>query len=39
MEQALQVYNYKESQVRTIIVDGEVWFIAKDVCDVLALAV
>ncbi|MBQ4402035.1 MAG: hypothetical protein II832_07710 [Synergistaceae bacterium] len=38
MEQALQVYNYKESQVRTIIVDGEVWFIAKDVCDVLALA-
>ncbi|MEK4607628.1 BRO-N domain-containing protein [Geobacillus sp. FSL W8-1251] len=30
-----QVFTYGETQVRTIIKNGEVWFIAKDVCSVL----
>jgi anti-repressor protein len=30
-----QVFTYSGNQVRTIIKDGEVWFVAKDVCDVL----
>ncbi|MBQ7216505.1 MAG: hypothetical protein IJS39_11050 [Synergistaceae bacterium] len=38
MEQALQVFKYKEQQVRTIEVNGEVWFVAKDVCDILGIA-
>lgn len=37
MEQALRMFVYNSSQVRTIIVDDEVWFVAKDVCDVLEL--
>lgn len=37
MENALQVFNYKEQVVRTVERDGEVWFVAKDVCDVLGL--
>lgn len=37
MESALQVFNYKEQVVRTVERDGEVWFVAKDVCDVLGL--
>ena len=34
-ENALQVFRYKDQQVRTVERDGEVWFIAKDVCDIL----
>ena len=37
MENALQVFQYKEQVVRTIERDGEVWFVAKDVCDALEL--
>ena len=37
MTNALQVFNYKEKQVRTTIIDGEPWFVAKDVCDVLEI--
>ena len=32
---ALQVFSYKEHEVRTTEIDGEIWFIARDVCDVL----
>ena len=35
---AIQVFNYNSRQVRTIDRDGEVWFVAKDVCNVLGLA-
>lgn len=38
MTNALQVFTYKEHQVRTTEVDGEVWFMAKDVCDILELS-
>ena len=32
---AIQVFNYNSRQVRTVEKDGEVWFVGKDVCDVL----
>lgn len=31
-------FNYEGNQVRTIIIDGEPWFVAKDVCDVLEIS-
>ena len=34
----IQVFDYKSQQVRTVEKDGEVWFVAKDVCDVLELS-
>lgn len=33
----LAKFQFKNNQVRTIDKDGEVWFVAKDVCDVLEL--
>ena len=38
MDNTLQVFNYKEQQVRTVEVNGEIWFVAKDVCDILELS-
>ncbi|MCQ4363043.1 phage antirepressor [Mycobacterium gordonae] len=37
MKQLSQVFNYEGANVRTVIVGGEPWFVAKDVCDVLAI--
>ena len=34
---ALQVFNYEGQQVRTVEKDGETWFVAKDVCDILEI--
>lgn len=34
----LQIFNYQDTQVRTIVKDGEPWFVAKDVCGVLDIA-
>lgn len=34
----LQVFTYQSSDVRTVMKDGEPWFVLKDVCDVLGLA-
>lgn len=31
----LQIFNFKTSQVRTVVQNDEPWFVAKDVCDVL----
>lgn len=31
----IAIFCYKSMPVRTTVIDGEVWFIAKDVCDVL----
>ena len=31
----LQIFNYGEVPVRTIVKDGEPWWVAKDVCEVL----
>jgi anti-repressor protein len=33
----LSVFNYNGFQIRTVTVDGEPWFVAKDVCDVLEI--
>lgn len=33
----LQVFNYGKNEVRTVQVDGEPWFVAKDVCDALEI--
>ena len=38
MNNNLQVFNFNEHAVRIIMCDGEPWWIAKDVCDVLELA-
>ena len=31
-------FNYHEKQVRTILKDGEPWFVAKDACDILDIS-
>ncbi|MCG5026908.1 Bro-N domain-containing protein, partial [Anoxybacillus flavithermus] len=38
MNQLQKVFIYSGSQVRTIIKDDEVWFVAKDVCEILDIA-
>lgn len=38
MEQLSKVFNFEGNEVRTVLVDGEPWFVAKDVCAVLGLS-
>lgn len=38
MSQEITLFNFDGSQVRTINKDGDPWFVAKDVCAVLAIA-
>ena len=38
MKSELQVFDYKGLVVRTVEKDSEVWFVAKDVCDILELS-
>lgn len=39
MTNALQVFSYEDSQIRTYTDEsGEVWLVAKDICDVLEIA-
>lgn len=33
----IQIFNYNSNEVRTIQMDGDLWFVLKDVCDVLGL--
>ena len=35
---SLRVFSFKDQDVRVVEVDGEPWWVAKDVCDVLGLA-
>lgn len=35
---ALEVFTYTDQQVRTVLIDGEPWFVAADVCAVLGIA-
>lgn len=37
MNQLQQIFNYQNQEVRTVIQDGQPWFVAKDVCDVLGI--
>ena len=34
----MQIFNYNETQVRTVMKDNEPWFVLKDVCEVLGIA-
>ena len=38
MSNSLQVFTYKEQEVRTAMIDGEIWFVASDICHVLELS-
>ena len=31
----LQIFNYEANEIRTVLKDGEPWFVARDVCNVL----
>ena len=33
----LQVFNYESNEVRTIMRNGELWFVLKDVCRILSI--
>ena len=33
----LSIFNYGQNEVRTVLIDGEPWFVARDVCEVLGL--
>lgn len=35
MENNIQIFNFEEQEVRTIIIDGEPWFVGKDVATIL----
>lgn len=37
MNELQKVFDYNNVQVRTVIKDGEPWFVAKDVCEILEL--
>lgn len=34
----LQIFNFESTEIRTQLIDGEAWFVAKDVCDVLEIS-
>ena len=34
----IQVFEYRNSKVRTVDMDGEAWFVLKDVCAVLGIS-
>ena len=34
----LTIFNYNSKEIRTIIKNGEPWWVLKDVCDVLGLS-
>lgn len=38
MNSQLQIFNYENNKVRTTVKDGAIWFVLKDVCDVLGLS-
>jgi len=33
----ITLFDYKNTKIRTVIIDGEIWFVAKDICDVLEI--
>ena len=37
MNELQKVFSYQGNQVRTIVIDGEPWFVAKDICEVLEI--
>ena len=37
MTNEMKVFNFKENEVRTVVKDDEIWFVAKDVCGILGI--
>lgn len=37
MNEQQKVFQYDDSQVRTVVVNEEIWFVAKDICEVLEI--
>ena len=37
-KKSIILFDYKDIKVRTVVIDGEVWFVAKDICDILDIA-
>ena len=37
MKNEMQIFKYNSAKVRTIIINGELWWVLKDVCDVLGI--
>lgn len=37
MNQLQKVFNYQGNQLRTVVIDNEPWFVAKDVCEILEI--
>lgn len=37
MTNEIQIFNYQDAEVRTVIVDGEAWFVANDLCSILSI--
>lgn len=35
---AVSIFQFKSHDVRSLLIDGEPWFVAKDICDILELA-
>jgi len=33
----ITLFDYKNIKVRTVIIDGDIWFVAKDICDILEI--
>ena len=33
----ITLFNYKDTKIRTITIDWDIWFVAKDVCDILEI--
>lgn len=35
---SVTLFDYKDIKVRTVIIDGDIWFVAKDICDILDIS-
>jgi anti-repressor protein len=35
MNNQLQIFNFETKEVRTVLIDGEPWWVAKDICEIL----
>lgn len=35
MNEIQRIFNYQGTQLRTVVLNNEPWFVAKDVCDIL----
>ncbi|MFS0655671.1 BRO family protein [Bacillus sp. 179-C3.3 HS] len=37
MNDLQQIFNYQDHEIRTVLIDGQPWFVAKDLCEVLEI--